>query len=113
MTLAKLNATGHRWIADLSNFNFSIKYKLGIEYVDADALSPIPFNVDERINECTEEIPTAVYAVTKSAASVLNDRPRVFALSTSNENVRLQANEHLIPASVARFVLTDLKIAQL
>ena len=42
-----------------------------------------------------------------------NDHPWVFALSTSDENVRLQANEHLKPASVARFDLTDLKNAQL
>ena len=113
MTSAKLNATGHRWDADLSNFNFSIKYKPGNENIDADALSRMPVNVDECINECTEEITTAVYAATTSAASVQDDHPWVFALSTSDENVRLQANEHLKPASVARFDLTDLKNAQL
>ena len=113
MTSAKLNATGHRWVADLSNFNFSIKYKPGNENVDADALSRMPVNVDGCINECTEEITTAVYAATSSAASVQNDHPWVFALSTSDENVRLQANEHLKPASFARFDLTDLKNAQL
>ena len=113
MMSAKLNATGHRWVADLSNFNFSIKYKPGNENVDADALSRMPVNVDECINECTEEITTAVYAATASAASVQNDHPWVFALSTSDENVRLQADEHLKPASVARFDLTDLKNVQL
>ena len=113
MTSAKLNATGHRWVADLSNFNFSIKYKPGDENVDADALSRMPLNVDECISECTEEITAAVYTATTSAASVQNDHPWVFALSISDENVRLQANEYLKPASVARFDLTDLKNAQL
>ena len=113
MTSAKLNATGHRWVADLSNFNFSIKYKPGNENVDADALSRMLVNVDECINECTEVGTTAVYAATASAASVQDDYPWVFALSTSDENVRLQANEHLKPASVPRFDLTDLKNAQL
>lgn len=29
LTSAKLDACGHRWLADLSNFNFSIKYRAG------------------------------------------------------------------------------------
>ena len=36
MTSAKLNTTGHRWIADLSNFNFNIKYRPGSHNTDAD-----------------------------------------------------------------------------
>ena len=107
MTSAKLNATGHRWVADLSNFNFSFKYKPGDENINADALSRMPLNFDECISECTEEITAAVYTATTSASSVQNDHPWVFALSISDENVRLQANEYLKPASVARFDLTD------
>ena len=110
MTSATLNATGHRWVADLSNFNFSIKYKPGDENVDAGALSLMPLNVAECISECTEEITAAVYTATTSASSVQNDHPWVFALSISDENVRFQANEYLKPASVARFDLTDLQM---
>jgi hypothetical protein len=29
LTTAKLDATGHRWLADLSTFNFDIKYRPG------------------------------------------------------------------------------------
>ena len=41
LTTAKLVATGHRWVAALSNYTFSISYKPGWNNTDADALSRI------------------------------------------------------------------------
>ena len=41
LTMAKLDATGHRWVAALSNYTFSIIYKPGKGHKDADALSHI------------------------------------------------------------------------
>ena len=45
LTTAKLDATGHRWVAALSNYTFSITYKPGKGHVDADALSHIKWPV--------------------------------------------------------------------
>ena len=42
LTTAKLDATGHRWLATLSTFNFDIKYRPGKNNADADALSRLP-----------------------------------------------------------------------
>nr|ATA66765.1 Pol [Haliotis discus hannai] len=42
LTSAKLDATGHRWLAALSSFNFDIKYRPGKSNADADALSRLP-----------------------------------------------------------------------
>lgn len=42
LTSAKLDACGHHWLADLSNFNFSIKYRAGKKNQDADGLSRRP-----------------------------------------------------------------------
>ena len=39
LTTAKLDATGHRWLADLSLYAFSIKYRPGLRNGDADGLS--------------------------------------------------------------------------
>ena len=44
LTSAKLNATGLRWINQLANFNFSIKYRSGKKHVDADYLSRHPLD---------------------------------------------------------------------
>ena len=39
LTMAKLDATGQRWVATLANDNFKIFYKVGKLNLDADALS--------------------------------------------------------------------------
>ena len=44
LTSAKLNATGQRWVNQLANFNFSIKYHAGKTHVDADYMSRHPLD---------------------------------------------------------------------
>ena len=39
LTSAKLDSVGHRWLAELMNFNFEVQYKPGKHNGDADALS--------------------------------------------------------------------------
>ncbi|KAK3101184.1 hypothetical protein FSP39_001606 [Pinctada imbricata] len=41
-TNAKLDATGHRWVAALSSFDFDIRYRPGRNNADADSLSRLP-----------------------------------------------------------------------
>jgi hypothetical protein len=48
---AKLDATGHRWLAELSNFDFDIKYRCGKKNIDADFLSRPPSEATETL--CT------------------------------------------------------------
>ena len=57
LTTAKLDATGHRWVAALSNYTFSILYKSGKANRDADALSRIKWP------EAVELISQLVHAV--------------------------------------------------
>ena len=45
LTTAKLDATGQRWVAQLSNYNFSIQYKPGKNNTDADSLSRIKWPI--------------------------------------------------------------------
>lgn len=42
LTTAKLDAAGHRWLAALSSYDFSLKYRPGNQNIDADALSRRP-----------------------------------------------------------------------
>jgi len=54
LSSAKLNATGMRWIAELADFNFVIKYRSGKENIDADYLSRAP--ITEYIKSCNSVI---------------------------------------------------------
>ena len=56
MSTAKLTATGHRWVASLADFNFSIKYRPGKTHKDADFLSRMPKDINNFMTECTEEV---------------------------------------------------------
>lgn len=47
LSSAKLDAAGHRWLAALSNFNFSIQYRAGKRNQDADGLSRRPHDCEE------------------------------------------------------------------
>ena len=53
LTKAKLDATGHRWVAALSNYTFSIIYKPGKGHKDADALSHIRWSEAVELNSQT------------------------------------------------------------
>ena len=50
LTMAKLDVTGHRWVAALSNYTFSIIYKPGKGHHDVDALSCIKWPEAIEIN---------------------------------------------------------------
>jgi hypothetical protein len=53
-TTAKLDATGHRWLAALAAYNFSIKYKPGKLNIDADSLSRIPEVSSDMVQAITQ-----------------------------------------------------------
>lgn len=58
---AKLNATGHRWVAELADYRFTLKYRPGSANRDADFLSWQPKPMEEIMQECTEECQQEVF----------------------------------------------------
>ena len=56
LSSAKLNATGLRWIGELADFNFTIRYRPGKTNVDADTLSRHPEHMRQYMVSCTEEM---------------------------------------------------------
>lgn len=68
LSTAKLNATGHRWLSELADFNITLKYRLGKSNTDADFFSRTPVSMDSFISECTEQCSPEVLGAIFSAA---------------------------------------------
>ena len=57
LTSAKLNATTIRWVGELADYNFNVKYRPGKCSVDCDYLSKCSVDgIGNRIENCTEEM---------------------------------------------------------
>ena len=56
MDSSKLNANGQRWVSELSEFNFTIRYRPGVINRDADCLSRLPLNIDYYVQLCSKEV---------------------------------------------------------
>ena len=52
---AKLNSTGIRWVSELADFNFKIRYRPSRVHRDADGLSRMPMDFEKCMDLCTEE----------------------------------------------------------
>ena len=64
---AKLSAVGHRWMAELADFNFNIKYRPGKYNINADVLSRLPLDPSEYMEDCTAEMEKDTICVTIQA----------------------------------------------
>ena len=69
LSTAKLDATGHRWVAALSAYNFSITYRSGKLNSNADGLSRLPGNKQVLFNEAIKAICQALVVTTKPSSA--------------------------------------------
>ncbi len=116
LTTAKLNATGHRWLAALATYDFSLQYKPGRHNIDADVLSRYP--LDGVPSEEWMEIPQS--GVKAICQMVTSDKNEEFSTRLVDQ---LGAGSSIVPpinACITQFELgnlkqmthTDLKLAQ-
>ena len=56
METKKMTAYSSRWISELSEYNFTIKYRPGKENTDADCFSRLPLDVESLMDKCSEEV---------------------------------------------------------
>ena len=97
LTSAKLNAVGMRWVNDLADYNFTIRYKPGRENVDADYLSRRPAEIEELKRECTEEVePQTMNAV----MSGMRDVGPVVCGGVSASKLILKPDSQIVTVSV-------------
>ena len=73
LSTAKLNATGHRWVSELADFRFTVRYRPGKINVDADGLSRMPSKIEDMMQSCNSEISPDILQATAEAMSVDNN----------------------------------------
>lgn len=97
MSTAKFNAVGHRWVGDLSDFRFDLKYRPGKSNVDADTLSRLPLDVEKYEVACTEELSSEAVRATwdGSQAAEGKDVAWVAALNMCSPDPPQQLHCHL------------------
>lgn len=108
LTTAKLDATGQRWIAALSNYNFYIKYRSGKKNVDADGLSRCQ---EEEHHVVFPEVLKAIFV----ASQIVSEEAPLFesvALSdtASSADTQEETSEEILPITALSGV--DWRIAQ-
>ena len=111
LTSAKLNATGLRWVGELADFNFEIRYRPGKLNVDADSLSRLPSDFKTYMDSCTEKVTPESLHASISAAQVLSSGDNVWiaALTDKEEELHVDA---LSQASGNQVRVVDLVKAQ-
>ena len=83
---AKLNATGHRWVAELSDFHFNVKYPPGMANKDADdSLSRIHSDIEQYIDSCTEQVDPEWIKATVEAVDAQQKGEAIWLLSLSSK----------------------------
>ncbi len=116
LTTAKLNATGHRWLAALATYDFSLQYKPGRHNIDANVLSRYP--LDGVPSEEWMEIPQS--GVKAICQMVTSDKNEEFSTRLVNQ---LGAGSSIVPpiyacitqlelGNLKQMTHTDLKLAQ-
>ena len=78
LTSAKLDATGQRWVAALSAYDFTLSYRSGINNADADGLS-------RKVPETTEytKFPEILKAISAAVSASHQDIPYVHRVATT------------------------------
>ena len=97
MTTAKLNATGLRWVAQLANFVFSLKFRRGIHHTDADYMSRVPTfgaNIHEIMEDAEVKMKTDDVSIVLSATKVGRD--------VTTADIGMLTLEGEVPVTVSR-----------
>ena len=83
LTSAKLDAAGQRWVAALSNYNFTLTYRRGTQNADADGLSRVSCSSYEQgIN-----FPDISKAISNSVAASVEEVPLAASLALDESSV--------------------------
>ena len=113
LSTAKLNATGHRWVAELSDFSFNIRYRPGKLNTDADALSRLPaVDKDTLMKECTEEVSKDELCAVITHVKAQSEGDVTWITSVSSDQAVLDVDQQDVGEGLRRINAVDLLEAQ-
>lgn len=81
---AKLDATGHRWLASLSLYDFQLRYKKGSLHSDADLLSRRPLNPPEEDEAYKDSLEKIAFLVEKAKSFDENASQNLSSISQAS-----------------------------
>ena len=98
LTTAKLNAAGLRWVAELADYNFVIKYRPGKVNIDSDYLSRNATSIEELMKNCTEvcepsKIDTILSAVSIQSANLCNVSCKALVYNEDAEVIKVETED--------------------
>ncbi len=114
LSSVKLNATGLRWVGELTEFKFEIKYRPDRVNIDADCLSRPPPDIQEFMESCSANISLDVvqaglYAV---KAQETGDVVWITAVSTDEKELQPDKGYNAMPAGAGQLKTVDVVKAQ-
>ncbi|KAL0152667.1 hypothetical protein M9458_052390, partial [Cirrhinus mrigala] len=100
LSTAKLSAVGHRWVGELADFHFTIKYRPGKTITDADTLSRFPVKLQDHIREYSEALPPDVISAICQGDKAKEEKevPWVAALQLGYRDDDLSASTPMFPS---------------
>ena len=82
-----------RWIGELADFNFNIRYRPGKFNGDADALSRMPRDIDEYMKMCSAEVNWDVVPASVSGVQVQSEIPSTMPFSPETHRADINTTE--------------------
>jgi len=89
LTSAKLNASGLRWVGELADFNFEIRYPPGMSNTDADSLSRIPADFKNCMGSCTERVVPESLQASICGIQTLSSGDSIWLMALNDDNGEL------------------------
>ncbi|CAB4045020.1 Hypothetical predicted protein, partial [Paramuricea clavata] len=108
LTTAKLNSTGLRWVGELAEFNFDIRYSPGRINTDADCLSRPPLEIREYMTSCSEEISLETIQATISSVQAHAAGDVVWLTAVTDETKEMEADELFESTTSSRLKVIDI-----